>query len=130
MPYDLDAPGALRLGQALAPLRERGVMIVGSGSLTHNLSEFRPGITRPARYAREFSDWIGQHVREHDIGALEHYRQAAPHAARAHPTEEHFLPLLVAQGASAPADPVTTLEGGIEHGMLSMDSFGWGLERH
>jgi 4,5-DOPA dioxygenase extradiol len=127
MPRDLDAPGALRLGGALAPMRERGVMIVGSGSLTHNLSEFRPGVMHEAGYAREFSDWIRQHVMDRDVGALEHYRESAPHAVRAHPTEDHFLPLLVALGASAPDDAVRIIEGGIEHGILSMDSFGWGL---
>src|SRR6202142_965914 len=127
MPHDLDAAGALRLGGALEPLRERGVMIVGSGSLTHNLSEFRPGAMTAAAYAREFSEWTRRRVRDHDVRALEHYRQTAPHAARAHPTDEHFLPLLVAQGASLPDDPVDVLEGGIEHGMLSMDSFAWGL---
>ena len=127
MPYDLDPPGALRLGRTLAPLRAEGILIVGSGSLTHNLSEFRPGTTTAAPYARAFSDWIRQRVRNHDGAALEHYRRTAPEAERAHPTDEHFLPLLIAQGASAADDAVDVLEGGIEHGMLSMDSFAWGL---
>jgi 4,5-DOPA dioxygenase extradiol len=64
---------------------------------------------------------------DRDLGALEHYRESAPYAVRAHPTEDHFLPLLVALGASAPDDAVGIIEGGIEHGILSMDSFGWGL---
>jgi 4,5-DOPA dioxygenase extradiol len=127
MPYDLDPPAALRLGGALAPLRSEGVMIVGSGSLTHNLAEFRPGTATAAPYAREFSDWIRQRVCAHDAAALEDYRRTAPGAQRAHPTDEHFLPLLVAQGASAADDAVDVLEGGIEHGVLSMDSFAWGL---
>lgn len=127
MPYDLDAAGALRLGHALAPLRERGVMIVGSGSLTHNLSEFRPGSAAPASYVQAFSDWIQQRVLQRDLTALEHYRQQAPDAQRAHPSEEHFLPLLIALGATAPDDPVEVLEGGIIAGVLSMDSFRWGL---
>jgi len=57
--------------------------------------------------------------------ALTHYRQRAPEAERAHPTEEHFLPLLVAMGARQSTDRVKVLEGGIEYGMLSMDSFAW-----
>lgn len=127
MPFDLDASGALRLGHSLAPLRERGVMIVGSGSLTHNLAEFRPGSTTPAAYVRTFPDWIRQRLLQRDLAALEHYREQAPDAARAHPTEDHFLPLLVALGASAPDDPIEVLERGIVAGVLSMDSFRWGL---
>jgi 4,5-DOPA dioxygenase extradiol len=127
MPYDLDALGALRLGKALAPLRERGVMIVGSGSLTHNLYEFRQSASPEATYAREFSDWIRQGVLRGDFNALARYRQSAPHAERAHPTDDHFLPLLVAQGASDGSEAVDAIEGGITHGVLSMDSFAWGL---
>jgi 4,5-DOPA dioxygenase extradiol len=55
------------------------------------------------------------------------YRSEAPHAERAHPTEEHFLPLLVAMGAQAEGEVAQLLDGGIEYGMLSMDSFVWGL---
>ena len=55
------------------------------------------------------------------------YRSEAPHAVRAHPSEEHFLPLLVAMGAQVEGDAVKLLDGGIEHGMLSMDSFVWGM---
>jgi len=127
MPHDLDASGALRLGQALRPLRERGVMIVGSGSLTHNLQEFRPSATEEAAYAREFSGWIREQVLSGNASAIEHYREGAPHAARAHPSEDHFLPLPVAQGASFRSDAVNVLEGGIVHGVLSMDSYTWGV---
>ena len=127
MPQDLDTSGALRLGEALRPLRARGVMIIGSGSLTHNLQEFRPNARDEAAYAREFSGWIQQRVLERDAAALEHYRERAPQAERAHPTEDHFLPLLVAQGASDPADVVSVIAGGIVHGALSMDSYCWGM---
>lgn len=125
MPFDLDAPGAERLGAALGPLRSRGVMILGSGSLTHNLGEFRPGSVQAAAYVREFRDWIRGVVERDDLGSLLRYRELAPHATRAHPTEEHFLPLLVAMGARLSGDHVEVLEGGIEYGILSMDSFAW-----
>jgi 4,5-DOPA dioxygenase extradiol len=62
------------------------------------------------------------------LDAVVHYRTEAPHAQRAHPTEEHFLPLLVALGAQGEGDAVAALDGGITHGMLSMDSFAWGLQ--
>ena len=126
MPQDLDAAGAVRLGQALAPLRDRGVLIIGSGSLTHNLYEFRRSIDDP-EYAQAFADWIAAALARRDDDDLIDYRTRAPHAARAHPTEEHYLPLLVALGASAPDDIRTRIVGGMTDGILSMDSFGFGL---
>lgn len=126
MPHDLSAAGALHLGQALAALRDRGVLLIGSGSLTHNLYEFRQHIRDP-EYAQSFADWIHDAVLRRDVDALLHYRERAPHAARAHPSEEHFLPLLVALGASDDSDASTRIEGGMTHGVLSMDSIGFGL---
>src|SRR3546814_7982370 len=126
LPQDLDAAGALRLGQALAPLRSRGVLLVGSGSLTHNLYEFRQHIRDP-EYAQAFADWVADAVRRRDVDALVHYRERAPHAARAHPSEEHYLPLLVALGASESTDATSLVEGGMTYNVLSMDSFGFGL---
>lgn len=128
MPADLDAEGALRLGRALAPLRERGVLVVGSGSLTHNLHEFRQHISDP-EYAQAFADWVRGAVAKRDVAALVDYRRRAPYAVRAHPSEEHFLPLLVALGASSDDDAPSLIEGGMTYGTLSMDSFGWGLPR-
>jgi 4,5-DOPA dioxygenase extradiol len=126
LPHDIDAAGALRLGQALAPLRERGVLVVGSGSLTHNLYEFRQHIADP-EYAQAFATWIGDAVQRHDIKALVDYRHRAPFATRAHPTEEHYLPLLVALGASTDDDLPRRIAGGMTYDVLSMDSFGFGL---
>lgn len=127
MPHALDPGGALKLGQALAPLRERGVMIVASGSMTHNLYEFHPSVTTEAAYAREFTHWVRGTVQAGDVARLVAYRELAPHAERAHPTEEHFLPLLVAMGARAEGELAQVIEGGIRYGMLSMESYGWGL---
>jgi 4,5-DOPA dioxygenase extradiol len=128
LPFDVDAAGALRMGQALATLRDRGVLIVGSGSLTHNLHEFRQHIRDP-EYAQQFADWIADAVLRRDTDGLLQYRTRAPHAVRAHPTEEHYLPLLVAIGASRPDDRAERIEGGMTDGTLSMDSFGFGLPR-
>jgi 4,5-DOPA dioxygenase extradiol len=126
LPHDIDAAGALRLGRALAPLRARGVLVLGSGSLTHNLYEFRQHIRDP-EYAQAFADWVADAVRRRDIDALVDYRARAPHGERAHPTEEHYLPLLVALGASSGDDTASLVKGGMTHGVLSMDSFGFGL---
>lgn len=126
LPVDLDAAGAYALGQALRPLRDEGVLVVGSGSLTHNLYEFRMGETaETAAYAREFAAWIRQVLETGDKARLVDALHSAPHARRAHPTAEHFLPLLVAAGA-AEGEPVETLEGGITHGVLAMDSYLFG----
>lgn len=127
LPHDLDTRGALALGRALAPLRERGVLVVGSGSMTHNLHEFRQHVRDP-EYAQAFADWVHAMISAGDSEALIAYRQRAPHAARAHPTEEHFLPLLVAVGAQAPGERAWRLEGGMTDAILSMDSYAWGLD--
>jgi len=127
LPARMNARGALELGRALAPLRERGVLIVGSGSLTHNLYEFRAHISDP-EYAQAFADWAADAVARRDEEALVDYRRRAPHAERAHPTEEHYLPLLVALGASAPHEISSLISGGMTYGVLSMDSFGFGLQ--
>ena len=127
MPYDLSAEGAVLLGNALAPLRASGVMIIGSGSLTHNLYEIGRTAPDDVAYAQTFAAWVRRHVEQRDVEALTDYRRRAPSAARAHPTEEHFLPLLVALGASDPADSVRVIDGGMTYGILSMDSYGFGF---
>ena len=125
LPIDTDTAGALQLGQALAPLRDRGVLVLGSGSLTHNLHEFRQEVRDP-EYAQAFADWAADAVARRDIDALVDYRARAPFAARAHPTEEHYLPLLVAIGASDASETGTLVRGGMTDGVLSMDSFLFG----
>jgi 4,5-DOPA dioxygenase extradiol len=127
MPYDLSAEGAVLLGNALAPLRENGVMIVGSGSLTHNLYEIGRQVPGDLTYAQSFVAWVRRQVARRDVAALADYRRRAPSAERAHPTEEHYLPLLVALGASDAADPVQVIEGGMTYGILSMESYAFGF---
>jgi 4,5-DOPA dioxygenase extradiol len=124
---NLDAAGAVRLGKALAPWRRQGVAIIGSGSLTHNLLEFRDGMTHEAAYTAEFRDWVRDAVVRRDVDELIDYRRLAPHARRAHPTEEHFLPLLVAVGASFDDESVHVIDAGTSHGVLSMESYAWGV---
>lgn len=126
MPLDLDTRGALRLGAALAPLREQGVLVIGSGSLTHNLYEFRQHVRDP-EYAEQFATWINDAVMSNNVEALVDYRRRAPQAARAHPTEEHYLPLVVALGAAGAGEAAERIHGGMTDRILSMDSFAWGL---
>lgn len=125
MPLSLTTADALQLGRALAPLREQGVLIIGSGSMTHNLGKFRGPSTTVADYVLAFEAWVRQAVLANNLDAMVNYRSLAPDAQRAHPTDEHFLPLLVALGAQRSGDKVQSLDGGVTYGMLSMDSFMW-----
>lgn len=115
------------MGQALRPLRERGVLLVGTGSMTHNLSEFFGGQREPAPYVVEFSRWVEDAVTRGDLDALLDYRTLAPHAQRAHPSDDHFLPLFFALGAGgfgqgeAVKPQYVTRE--VMYGILAMDSF-------
>ena len=126
LPARLDADAAWAFGAALAPLASEGVLIVGSGSLTHNLAEFRSHHGAEAAYAREFAAWVRDAVVAGDGPRLRRTLADAPHAARAHPTDEHFLPLLVAAGAAPAQGQWRVLDGGIAHGVLSMDAFVFG----
>jgi 4,5-DOPA dioxygenase extradiol len=128
MPMYLDSNSALAFGATLAPLAAEGVLIVGSGSLTHNLYEVEMGSPRAATYAAEFTTWIRDAVVAGDRDRLQRALTAAPHAQRAHPTAEHFLPLLVAAGAARKAQRVTVLDGGIVHKVLAMESYVFGRE--
>ncbi len=98
----------------------------GSESLTHNLAEFRAGVGSDEAYAVEFAYWVRDAIVQGDSACLRQTLAQAPHAMRAHPTAEHFWPLLVAAGAATAALPVTVIDGGIPHGMLSMDAFVFG----
>jgi 4,5-DOPA dioxygenase extradiol len=128
MPYDLDTAGAWRLGRALGSLRHSGVLIIGSGSVTHNLYDVRQNGSSTAAYAREFVGWMRSAVLARDTDRLIRYRRLAPHAERAHPTEEHLLPLLVALGASCAGDDMPeVIEGDMTYGVLAMESYAWGV---
>ena len=116
-----------RLGQALAALRREGVLIVGSGSLTHNLRDMIFGVTeespRVPAYVPAFQAWIHDKVLAHDVAALIDYRRLAPGAARAHPGEEHLLPLHVVLGAAGTAAMPRRIHAGIAEGALAMDAY-------
>jgi len=121
----LGAAHHLRLGEILAPLRDDGVLIIGSGHMTHNLRDRLPGgeAAAPLAYAQAFRDWIDARVAARDLDALLDYRRQAPHARRAHPSEEHFLPLFVALGAAADGYRSRRVHQGIESGALAMDAY-------
>jgi 4,5-DOPA dioxygenase extradiol len=119
-----------RMGRALAGLRDEGVLIVGSGSLTHNLYEFRGGaVDAPVpSWVSEFSDWMHDKLQNGQPGQLLDYRSAAPHAVHNHPSDEHLLPLFVAMGAAhddASGRPIKAerLHSSYEYSVLAMDAY-------
>lgn len=116
------------VGRALAPLTKDGVLIVGSGHLTHNLRDWMQsrGQTAHAPYAQKFQGWVFDRLAVHDVDALTRYRLEAPDAARAHPTEEHFLPLFVALGAAGEDAESERLFAGFEGNALAMDAYRFG----
>jgi 4,5-DOPA dioxygenase extradiol len=115
----------IALGRKLEPLRAEGVLILGSGSATHNLRcllRGGPG-AKPEAWAMEFDDWLAETLEKGDAAALADYRTRAPHAREAHPTDEHFLPLHVAFGAAGEGAHGRALHRSFTLGNLSMASY-------
>jgi 4,5-DOPA dioxygenase extradiol len=115
----------IALGRKLTPLREEGILVMGSGSATHNLRRLVRGAhdTPPEPWARQFDDWVADKIEAGDEKALANYRAEAPHAKEAHPTDEHFLPLHVAFGAAGPGAHGKPLHRSFASGNLSMASY-------
>ena len=111
------------MGAALRGLRSQGVLVLGSGSMTHNLGEFFGGAREPAPYVLEFSRWIESALERGDLKALLNYRSLAPNAERAHPTDDHFLPLFFALGAAGDDLHANYLSREVMYSMLAMDAF-------
>lgn len=118
----------LNIGRLLAPLREEGVLIVGSGSFTHDLTsfrEYRHAIAAPEpTWVTSFADWMDAALRERRVSDLLDYRRLAPWAARNDPTEEHPLPIFVALGAGQ--GEVRHLHASSTFGILRMDVYSFG----
>jgi 4,5-DOPA dioxygenase extradiol len=111
----------LEVGRALASLAGEGVLIIGSGHMTHNLRDRSDG--GPAAYARNFQAWVKARIDGHALDELADYRKLSADGARAHPTDEHFLPLFFALGAAAQNYKAERLYDGIEMGALAMDAY-------
>lgn len=118
--------GAYRLGEALAPLRERGFLVIGSGNLTHNLGDYRLARMNGGDgldYVRRFPAWMTERLQQHDLDALLDYRRQAPDAVRAHPSDEHLQPLYVALGAAGRDASVEHVHASISDYVLAMDAY-------
>ena len=115
------------LGRALAPLREEGVLLMGSGSLTHNLSQLPrygrdPNAPAPD-WVSQFGDWANERIAAGDLDAIADYRERAPFARENHPTEEHFLPLPFAIGAGGDGARGKRVHSSHQYGILMMDAY-------
>jgi 4,5-DOPA dioxygenase extradiol len=113
----------IAVGRSLKKLSEEGVLIIGSGHMTHNLRDWARGAGQPAPYAREFQGWVKDRIEQHDLESLADYRSLAPGGARSHPTDEHFLPLFVALGAAPESTRAERVYDDIEAGVLAMDAY-------
>ncbi len=115
----------VKIGSALAPLRDEDVLLIGSGGIVHNLRRVRLGSTGAGvePWAEEFDRWVGERLETMEIPALLSYARVAPHAALAVPTSEHFDPLFVVLGSRRESDRVVPVYEGFQYGTLSLRSF-------
>ncbi len=113
------------MGQAISALQDEGVMILCSGAITHNLHDFFT-TTRDApvlNYVTDFTDWVAQKIENNEMEALVDYREQSQSGIRAHPSEDHILPLFVALGAGR--GKPTRIQPENTFGILAMDIYCW-----
>ena len=130
-PPDWSPAQLYALGQALAPLADEGVLVLGTGSITHNLRLVfgkggMPPVDAPEiAESTAFRQWFASRSAAADTPALLDYRRQAPNAALMHPTDEHLLPFFVATGAAG-AGPGVRLHDSLTYGCLGMDAYAFG----
>lgn len=119
-----DAAWHYKIGQALASLRERNILIIGSGNLTHNLREaFSGNYLQTPKFVTEFADWVADVIEKNDIESLLNWQKLAPNALKNHPTTEHLLPLFVVMGAAGKKLVAKRLNKETILGVLAMDAY-------
>lgn len=127
MDYDRPASEHFALGQQLAKLRDFGVLIVGSGNIVHNLRAMQRTAAPGQAYdwAIEFDRSIGEQITEGKLGELQNFQKMGQVAQLAHPTFEHYLPLLYTAGAASATDPVRVFNTEFQGASISMRSVLW-----
>lgn len=116
------------LARQLKALRDRGVLIVGSGNIVHNLRQMQRGASGSQAYdwALEFDQTIGGYLQQGNLDALQNFQKLGQMAKMAHPTHEHYLPLLYAAGAVEAREPMRFFNSSFQGGSISMRSVVWG----
>jgi 4,5-DOPA dioxygenase extradiol len=128
MDYSRPPSEHFALGQQLYHLRQRGVLIIGSGNIVHNLRATRQGSAANEAYdwAREFDGVVHTQIKNGQLGALQNFQTLGAVAKQAHPSHEHYLPLLYAAGAVKPAEMPRFFNEGFQSASISMRSVMWG----
>jgi len=122
-PY-LDAAWHCRVGRALAPLCDEGMLVIGTGGAVHNLRALdRDERMGAPAWAQKFDDWLAATLASGDEAEFLDWQKRAPDARMAHPTQEHFLPIFVAYGAAGPGARGTRIHQGFTLGSMSMAAF-------
>ena len=116
------------LARQLKALRNRGVLIVASGNIVHNLRQMQRGATGSQAYdwALEFDQTVGGYLQQGNLDALQNFQKLGSMAKMAHPTHEHYLPLLYAAGAVQAGEPMRFFNTSFQGGSISMRSAVWG----
>jgi len=126
-PYESPAHH-IAVGRALAGLRAEDVLVIGSGTFTHNLHRFyeeTPATPQPPDVLA-FSAWMEDALTRGDVAALDKYRELAPGAVENHPTDEHLLPIFVAFGAGGEGAAARRIHDSADRGVVRMDAYTFG----
>jgi 4,5-DOPA dioxygenase extradiol len=119
----------IALGKALASLRDENILVIGSGSMTHNLHEFYSSDLPPDAAAlpwvAAFTEWVHERIEAGANDDLINYRTLAPHAVDNHPTDEHLMPLFIAIGAGE-NNKGRRIHSSSRSGVISMDTYVFG----
>ena len=128
MDYNRAPEDHYALAQQLKGLRERGVLIVGSGNIVHNLRQMQRGaaVSQAYDWALEFDQTVGGYLQQGNLAALQNFQKLGTLAKMAHPTHEHYLPLLYAAGAVDAKEPMRFFNTSFQGGSISMRSVVWG----
>lgn len=117
---------AWQVGRALAPLVKEGFFVIGSGNITHNLGDWQHAVATHSgtpSYVQRYSDWIAEKLQAGDTDALLNYRSLCADGVRAHPTDEHLLPLFTALGAAGPNAKAKPFFRGVSDIVIAMDGY-------
>jgi len=110
------------LGKELEALRNKGVLIIGSGNIVHNLRSLDPDATAPPAWAEDFDQTMKRFINQRAFQSVVDFQKLGPLAQKAHPTYDHFLPLLYVLGATSKKDNISHFNDGFDLGSISMRS--------